>query len=191
MRRDDLGGQGEKLATVDALASAIASSASCIRRLASMVAIASSKYAHVLLTGTRRQGCSLPTSCGRFAVTVGRDLSASDRPESLSAGAAMRPCTSLLDWPAASVRRAFCFPGTAPPQTDPSHPKARPSGGPFLVHGGSDDLLHPLARRAGGRLALAELLARRDRLPRHRQAARQRGGARQAAGAARPRSASR
>jgi zinc D-Ala-D-Ala carboxypeptidase len=43
--------------------------------------------------------------------------------------------------------------------------------GLFLSTEDPDDLLHPLARRAGGRLALAELLAGRDRLPWHRQAA--------------------
>jgi hypothetical protein len=52
----------------------------------------------------------------------------------------MRPCTSLLDWPVASRGGPFFFPGggaDAPTDAHPSPtPKARQTGGPFLVHGG-------------------------------------------------------
>ena len=73
--------------------------------------------------------------------------------------------------PAAPLRRAFPCWRARPQSPVAPHPSTtRPPLGGFSVMEGPDDLLRPLARGAGGRLALAKLLDR-DRLPRHRQAA--------------------
>ena len=194
MRRDDLGGKGEKLAAVDALVfghprplagrtrePANAARAIAVARGTPTRSPTPPDRRSPRVAGDARKAQSRAASSSCCCASIGRSyLTARRRRHAalhLPVGLARcTPCGGPFCFAAQPRRACAALPL-------PFHPRPAISAGLFSF-GGSHDLLHPLARRAGGRLALAELLAGRDRLPRHRQAARQRGRARRPAGAA-------